>query len=55
MSTPKQARFNQPAVNDDDGNCVSCGRDNRGHDGEPCHPDCPMYWEDVGIQNGDYA
>jgi hypothetical protein len=32
-----------PAINDESGHCVECGRDNRDHEGEPCSSDCPMY------------
>jgi hypothetical protein len=35
--------FTKPAINDETGHCVSCGRDNSGHEGEPCSDDCPMY------------
>jgi len=53
-----------PAVNDEHGCCVECGRDNAGHEGEPClyeggnGEDCPMYddganveWEDACAHN----
>lgn len=49
-----------PAENDEDHHCVECGRDNTGHEGEPClyeggnGDDCPMYdgganiaWEEL--------
>lgn len=29
-------------------NCPHCGRDNTGHEGEPCADDCPQYWEEKG-------
>lgn len=48
-------RFNQPATNDANGHCVHCGRDNTGHEGEPCIDECPMYWEAVGIKHPSYA
>lgn len=33
-----------PAENDEDLHCQHCGRDNTGHDGEPCLvDDCPLY------------
>lgn len=42
-----------PALNDETGHCTSCGRDNRGHEGEPCSDDCPMYDDPVAmIQDG---
>lgn len=47
--------FTRPAVNDEHGHCVSCGRDNSGYEGEPCADDCPMYWEEVGIPHPDFA
>lgn len=28
--------------------CPHCGRDNTGHEGEPCADDCPQYWEGKG-------
>ena len=49
-----QDRFTRPAANDETGHCKSCGRDNRGHEGEPCDDECPMYWEDMGTPNPDY-
>lgn len=27
--------------NDEAGYCVHCGRDNRGHEDEPCYEECP--------------
>lgn len=29
-------------------NCPHCGRDNTGHESEPCADDCPQYWEGKG-------
>lgn len=29
--------------------CSHCGRDNTGHEGEPCADDCPQYWEAKGL------
>lgn len=57
MTTPSFTtdRFSQPAVNDADGFCTHCGRDNIGHEGEPCADECPMYWEAVGIAHPSYA
>jgi hypothetical protein len=31
------------AVNDEQGHCVACGRDNSNYEGAPCADDCPMY------------
>lgn len=31
--------------------CPHCGRDNTGHEGEPCADDCPQYWEGQGRQH----
>jgi hypothetical protein len=28
-------------LNDETGHCVTCGRDNSGHETEPCSDDCP--------------
>lgn len=44
MATTEQD-ITKPAVNDADGFCIHCGRDNNGHEGEPCSDDCPMYAE----------
>lgn len=38
----------EPAQNGPDGHCLHCGRDNTGHEGEPCADDCPQYWEGKG-------
>lgn len=38
----------EPAQNGPDGHCLHCGRDNTGHEGEPCADDCPQYWEAKG-------
>lgn len=46
--------FAKPAVNDENGQCLSCGRDNLGYEGQPCDADCPMYWEEIGIQHHGY-
>jgi hypothetical protein len=43
------------ANNDENGQCQSCGRDNRGHETEPCSDDCPQYWEERGISHPDHA
>lgn len=47
--------FTRPAVNDEHGNCVSCGRDNSGEEGKPCADDCPMYWEEIDLSHPDFA
>jgi hypothetical protein len=47
--------FTKPAVNDENGQCLSCGRDNHGYEGQPCADDCPMYWEEIGIAHPDHA
>lgn len=44
----------QAAQNDASGHCIHCGRGNRGHEGEPCHEDCPQYWEARGIAHPDF-
>ncbi len=44
-----------PAINNAEGECINCGRDNRGHEGEPCIDDCPMYWEQRGFTHPDGA
>jgi hypothetical protein len=46
--------FTRPAVNDETGHCVCCGRDNNGYEGEPCIDECPMYWEEVGLSHPEY-
>lgn len=46
-ATPTDERG--PAENGPDGQCLHCGRDNRGHEGEPCADDCPQYHEAKGI------
>jgi hypothetical protein len=33
------------AENDEQGQCIHCGRNNRGYEGQPCADDCPLYWE----------
>lgn len=53
--TPAAQDFSKQAHNDGDGNCLSCGRDNRGHEGEPCSDECPMYWEEAGFGSPDQA
>lgn len=45
-ATPTDER--EPAQNGPDGHCLHCGRDNRGHEGEPCVDECPQYWEAKG-------
>ena len=50
----KGSRFNKPAVNDREGTCVCCGRDNREYPNSPCDTDCPMYWEELGLRNPEY-
>lgn len=46
-ATPIDER--EPAENGPDGQCLHCGRDNRGHEGEPCADDCPQYHEAKGL------
>lgn len=46
-ATPTDER--EPAQNGPDGHCLHCGRDNRGHEGEPCADDCPQYHEAKGL------
>lgn len=46
--------FTKPAVNDENGQCIHCGRDNRGYEGSPCSDECPMYWEELGIPHPSY-
>lgn len=41
----------EPAQNGPDGHCLHCGRDNTGHEGEPCADDCPQYWEAKGREH----
>lgn len=35
----------EAAQNDAGSHCIHCGRDNSGHEGEPCSDDCPMFDE----------
>jgi hypothetical protein len=37
------------ANNDQNGQCTYCGRDNRGHEHEPCSDDCPYEPTDAAI------
>lgn len=46
--------FSAPAINDANGNCVHCGRDNKGYEGQACSDECSMYWEEIGIRNPEY-
>lgn len=49
--------FTKPAVNDEHGQCVHCGRDNSAKEdaNRPCSDECPMYWEEIGIGHPDHA
>jgi hypothetical protein len=51
----QQQDFTRAAINGETGHCVSCGRDNSGHEGKPCDDDCPMYWEELGVPHPDHA
>lgn len=35
--------------------CPHCGRDNAGHEHEPCSDDCPQYWEAKGRAHPDHG
>lgn len=45
----------KPAVLDENGHCVSCGRDHTGHEGTTCSDECPMYWEEVGLVHPEHT
>lgn len=57
--TPEQVRHllalsGIASQNDASGYCIHCGRDNRGHEGEPCADECPRYWEARGVPHPSY-
>lgn len=43
-----------PAQNDESGHCKHCGRDNSEYPDSSCSDDCPLYWEEQGVQHPEH-